>query len=113
MSLILRPFFIVYLFVMFLWDLLVSSIAVAKAVLSPGNVARPRLCTIPLVVTSDLQITLVSNFISLTPGTLTVDVSEDRRTLLVHDLLAGDSSEGTRRGVRDGIEARVLKATGA
>ncbi len=101
------------LFVLFLWDLTASSIEVARAVLSPRDICRPRLVTVPLVVTTDTQITLVANFISLTPGTLSVDVSPDRRTLLVHDLLAGDDSTATRTSVRTGIEARVLKATGA
>jgi multicomponent Na+:H+ antiporter subunit E len=111
MTLIARPFHILWLFLMFLWDLLLSSLLVAKAVLTPGDATQPRLLTIPLRVQSDLQITLVANFITLTPGTLTVDVSPDRKRLLVHDLFAGDSSEATRLAVRDGLETRVLRAT--
>ncbi len=106
-----RTYYSIYLFVFFLWDLTASSIAVARVVLSPRDISKPRLVTIPLNVTTDTQITLVANFISLTPGTLSVDVSPDRKTLLVHDLLADSDSEATRAGVRDGIEARVLKAT--
>lgn len=111
MKLITRPFHILWLFLMFLWDLTLSSIQVARAVLSPGDTTHPRLLTIPLRAHTDLQITLVANFITLTPGTLTVDVSPDRKRLLVHDLFAGDSSEATRQAVRDGLEARVLRAT--
>lgn len=111
MSLVLRPYYALRLFVIFLWDLLASSVQVARAVISREDITRPRLVTIPLRVTSDLEIMLVANFISLTPGTLSVDVSRDRKTLLVHDLFAGDDSEATRATVRDGIEARVLKAT--
>lgn len=113
MKLFARLFYSVKLFVMFLWDLTASSVSVARAVLSPRDICRPRLVTVPLDVTTDTQITLVANFISLTPGTLSIDVSPDRRTLLVHDLLAGDDSAGTIESVRSGIEARVLKATGA
>jgi len=109
MTLILKPYFIARLFILFLWDLWNSSIQVAGAVLSPADRTRPRLLTIPLRVQSDLGITLVANFITLTPGTLTVDVSADRKRLLVHDLFAGDSSAGTRAAVRDGLEERVLK----
>ncbi len=111
MTLLRRAFYSLRLFVVFLRDLVVSSIQVARAVISPGDITRPRFVTVPLRVTSDLEITLVANFITLTPGTLTVDVSADRSTLLVHDLFAGESSAGTREAVRDGIEARVLKAT--
>jgi multicomponent Na+:H+ antiporter subunit E len=113
MSLILKPVYGLWLFIVFLWDLLTSSIQVAIAVLLPGERTRPRLVSVPLRARSGLEITLVANFISLTPGTLSVDVSEDRETLLVHDLFAGESGDGTRAGVRDGIEARVIRATRA
>ena len=111
MSLILRPVYAIWLFIVFLWDLLTSSVQVAIAVLLPGDRTRPRLVSVPLKARSDLEITLVANFLSLTPGTLSVDVSEDRDTLLVHDLFAGDSGDDTRAAVRDGIEARVIRAT--
>ncbi len=113
MSALLRPFHAVWLFVVFLWDLVASSVQVAIAVLSPTDRTRPRLVTVPLNASSGLEITMVANFISLTPGTLSVDVSDDRSTLLVHDLFAGDSGDATREAVRDGIETRVLRATRA
>ncbi len=111
MTLILRLYFGLRLFVVFLWDLVASSVQVAVAVLSPRDITRPRFTTIPLRAESDVEITLIANFISLTPGTLSIDVSADRKTLLVHDIFAGDSSEDARAAVRDGIEARVLKVT--
>jgi multicomponent Na+:H+ antiporter subunit E len=111
MTVLSKLYYALRLFVLFLWDLWNSSLQVARAVLSPRDMTRPRLVTIPLRARSDLEITLVANFISLTPGTLSVDVSPDRTHLLVHDLFAGDSSEATRADVRDGIEARVLKVT--
>jgi multicomponent Na+:H+ antiporter subunit E len=108
---LIRCFYFVVLFVLFLRDLVVSSVQVAGIVLSPRDRSHPRLVTIPLRVRSDVGISMVANFISLTPGTLSVDVSPDRRTLLVHSLLAGDSSDGLRQEVRSGIEARVLRVT--
>ena len=106
-----RCMWFVVLFVLFCWDLVVSSVLVAATVISPASRSKPRLVTIPLHVKSDAGITMVANFITLTPGTLTVDVSDDRSTLLVHDLLAGVSGDGTRQAVREGIESRVLKVT--
>lgn len=101
----------IWLLIVFMWDLVISSVLVAWNVLSPGDTTRPRLVTIPLKVQSDVGITMVANFITLTPGTLTVDVSADHKTLLVHDLLAGDSSKETRESVHEGIEMRVLRVT--
>jgi len=106
-----RAYYALRLFVVFLYDLVMSSIQVARAVLSPRDIIRPRLVTIPLSATTDVEVTLIANFISLTPGTLTVDVGEDRRTLLVHDLFGGDSGDHTRQAVREGIEARVIRMT--
>lgn len=111
MTWLVKPYFILKLFAVFLYDLVVSSIQVAVAVISPGERVRPRLVTIPLGTETDLQTTLVGNFISLTPGTLTVDVGEDGKTLLVHDMFAGDSSEETRAAVQQGLQKRVMEAT--
>jgi multicomponent Na+:H+ antiporter subunit E len=108
---IVKPYYIGRLFVIFLYDLWVSSLQVAIAVLSPGGRIRPRMVTIPLETRTDLQTTLVGNFISLTPGTLTVDVAPDGRTLLVHDMFAGDSSDKTRTDVQTGLQKRVMEAT--
>ena len=47
---------------------------------------------------------MVANYITLTPGTLTVDVSPDRSTLLVHSLLAGETGDEVRADIQDGIE---------
>ena len=112
MTLAIRILGLPWLALMFLRDLLVSSIAVARAVLSPRDITAPRFVTVPSRARSDLGVTLVANDITLTPGTLTVDVSADRSTLLIHDLLAGDDGEGTRAGIRDEIEPRVLRVTG-
>lgn len=93
-------------------DLVLSSLAVTRAVLSPGAPARPRFVLVPLAhARSDLEITLVANYITLTPGTLTVDVSPDRSTLLVHALLAGETGEDVRADIRGGIEPRVVRVT--
>lgn len=96
----------------FLFDLTRSSVAVARVVLSARTAPRPRFVVVPLRVRSDASITLVANYITLTPGTLTLDVAPDRGALLVHDLMAGDSGETTRAAIRDEIEPRVLRVTG-
>jgi multicomponent Na+:H+ antiporter subunit E len=105
-----RAYFIGKLFVVFLYDLWVSSIQVALAVLKPEGRVKPRMVTIPLRTRTDVETTLVGNFISLTPGTLTVDVAEGP-ILLVHDMFAGDSSDQTRTDVQEGLQKRVMEAT--
>ena len=112
MSRLLRPAYALLLFLAFFRDLVISSIQVARTVLSRGDAANPRFVTVPLKgAATGTEITLVANYITLTPGTLTVDVSPDRSTLLVHSLLAGETSDAVRADVRDAIEPRVLKVT--
>jgi multicomponent Na+:H+ antiporter subunit E len=112
MNVVLRAFYVLQLFALFLWDLMVSSVQVARAVLSPRDITHPRFVEVPLPEgLSDLEITLVGNHITLTPGTLTVDVSPDRRRLLIHALLAAENGDGVRADVNDTIIPRVLKAT--
>jgi multicomponent Na+:H+ antiporter subunit E len=109
---ILWPWHALVLAAAFSRDLVVSSLQVAKAVLSPRDISQPRFVSVPLKeARSGLEITMVANYITLTPGTLTVDVSPDRSTLLVHSLLAGETGDDVRTDIRDGIEARVVRVT--
>jgi multicomponent Na+:H+ antiporter subunit E len=57
-------------------------------------------------VQSDFEILLVTNLISLTPGTLSLDVTPDRKTLIVHAMFA-DDPEGLVRELKDGMERMV------
>jgi multicomponent Na+:H+ antiporter subunit E len=112
MTTLLRPWYALRLFVAFFSDLCISSVQVARTVLSPTARVHPRFVTIPLArAATPLEITLVANYITLTPGTLTVDAEAESRTLLVHSLLAGESSDAVRADVHDGIEPRVLRVT--
>jgi multicomponent Na+:H+ antiporter subunit E len=64
---------------------------------------------IPLEAESDLSISLLANLITLTPGSLTLDVSEDRKVLYVHTMYAEDIDQ-LRLGIKD-LERRVLEVT--
>ena len=74
----------------FLFELVKSSVNVAAIVLSPRRKLQPAIIAYPLDVKSDAEITLLANMITLTPGTLSMDVSDDRSTLYVHAIDAPD-----------------------
>lgn len=97
------------LVLLFLWELVVSSLHVAWDVLTPAHRARPALVEVPLDLRSDLGVLLLTNLISLTPGTLSVDVSDDRRRLLVHAMFAPDPDR-LRREIKGGMERWVREA---
>ena len=97
----------IYLAGYFVWELLLSSIEVAWDVIRPVPQNKPALIEIPLTVKSDFEILLLTNLISLTPGTLSVDVSDDRETLTVHAMF-GDDAEKLTRGIKDGFERLIM-----
>lgn len=96
---------------LFVYQLLLSAIKVALLVIRPDMHRRltPGIIAFPLRVTRDAEITLLANLITLTPGTLSVDVSEDRQHLFIHVLDFVDRDEVVRE-IADGFEARVLEA---
>jgi multicomponent Na+:H+ antiporter subunit E len=103
-----RTFRIFSLVIFFFWDLIKSSVNVAAAVLMPGRVTQSGIIDMPLDVKSDVEILLVANLISLTPGTLSLDVSEDRKTLHIHAMFAADP-EAEIKGLKDGMERMVRR----
>lgn len=88
-------------------ELVLGALRVAWLAMRPRLELRPALVAYPLVVTSDTQITLLANMITLTPGTLSVDVSPDRKTLFIHALDAPDA-ETLIGSIAAGFETRVL-----
>lgn len=101
---------ILSLTLLFLKELALSAWRVAVLVVSPNMEKRlaPSIIAYPLTVTTDIQITLLANLITLTPGTLSVDVSEDRSLLYIHVLEMHDREE-TVASIRDGFEARIIE----
>lgn len=95
--------------VFFLYELVVSSVRVAWYVLVPTRRSRPGIIAVPLETCSDIELTLLANLVSLTPGSLSIDVSDDRRILLVHAMFV-DNPEAERLAIKSGMERRVLGA---
>lgn len=91
----------------FLWELILSNLRVAHDVLTPRHRMQPRVIAVPLDAQTDAEITMLANLISLTPGTLSLDVSTDRRVIYIHSMYAADA-ESARREIKNGLERWVL-----
>ncbi|CDZ41208.1 Multisubunit Na+/H+ antiporter, MnhE subunit [Neorhizobium galegae bv. officinalis] len=100
---------ILSLLALFLKELALSAWKVAVLVMSPHMDLKPGIFAFPLTVTRDFEITLLANLITLTPGTLSVDVSEDRKTLFVHAIDCSDI-EATKRDIANGFERKIMEA---
>ena len=92
----------------FIWELIKANLRVAYDVLTPGYQIRPGVVAIPLDVKTDAEITLLANLITLTPGTLSLDVSVDRRVLYIHAIYL-DDPETLRRQIKQGFERRIIE----
>ena len=93
---------------LFLYELAGSAVRVAIVVLTPDlkKAVRPAIVAFPLGVTSDAEITLLANLITLTPGTLSIDVSADRSILYIH-VLDASTPEAVIADIAGGFETRV------
>jgi len=92
----------------FLKELVISNLRVLWDVITPRQINRPGIIGVPLTAETDLEIFVVANLISLTPGTLSVDLSADRKTLFVHVMFL-DDVEKAKEGIKNGLERRILE----
>jgi multicomponent Na+:H+ antiporter subunit E len=103
-----RVFTILRLMVFFIKALFVSNLRVLWDVVTPSHISRPGIIRLPLDARTDMEIMLVANLISLTPGTLSIDLSENRHWLYVHVMFL-DNVDAARRELKEGLEQRVLE----
>lgn len=103
----LRIFFnIIYYIVRLHWDLLISSCRVAWDVLTPTHQSTPRVIRFPLRIRGDAQITALASSITLTPGSLTIDIDDKGEEMLIH-LLYSETDEAGIAEIRE-LEDRLI-----
>ncbi|MBI1992812.1 MAG: Na+/H+ antiporter subunit E [Deltaproteobacteria bacterium] len=94
----------------FLWELILANLRVAHDVVTPTHHSRPGVIAISLDAKTDVEISMLANLITLTPGTLSLDVSADRRVLYIHAMyIDNDDIDAVRRKIKSGMERRVLE----
>lgn len=104
-----RPFRILRLAALFVYELALSGFRVARDTLAPRMTFQPAIVAYPLELESEVGILLLANLITLTPGTLSVDVSTDRSTLYIHAMDV-DDPDALRADIRNGFERRIREA---
>lgn len=75
---------------MVLGDIIVANFEVAILVIGPAKKLKPAFVAIPLSIEYDLPITILSSTVSLTPGTVSAEISKDKKWLYVHTLKLTD-----------------------
>jgi multicomponent Na+:H+ antiporter subunit E len=94
----------------FIKELILSNIAIVKVVLKPKLDMRPAIFAMDTDLTKDWQITLLSSLITLTPGTLVIDVSEDNKTLFIHAMNIGEV-EDEINSIKNSFEKAILEVS--
>jgi multicomponent Na+:H+ antiporter subunit E len=110
-----RPLRAIKLLLYFIWKLLVASLIVSWEVVTPTDRTSPAVVSVPLDTPYPGIVTAVANMVSLTPGTLTVDVDRHHATLFIHVLhfkSAGATSGDVRTLERLTVEAFPLRQVG-
>jgi multicomponent Na+:H+ antiporter subunit E len=95
----------------FFWELVRANLRLALDVATPRYHMRPGIIAVPLDATKDAEILLLSMLINLTPGSVALDVSPDRKVLYVHVMYI-DTPDAARNEIKSGFERRVLRVLG-
>jgi multicomponent Na+:H+ antiporter subunit E len=90
----------------FLWELVKASVRVTYEILTPTHHMLPGVIAVPLDLETDLEVLVLTSLITLTPGTLSLDISEDRKTLYIHAMFIEDR-ERMQTTIKKGFERRV------
>lgn len=100
-------FKIISFFFYFLYQMLKANLEVASEVLSRKFSMKPGIVKITLEAKTDMEITMLANLISLTPGTLVIDVSDDRKVIYVHGMDVQDQDKFIQ-SIKNNLEKPLL-----
>ena len=101
---------IINLIFYFLYTIVMANFRMAKAVLSPLSQLNPAIVAVPLDITSPIEITLLANWITLTPGTLSLEVADDNSVIYIHTFQCTDV-EAFRNEIKQNFERRIKEVS--
>ncbi len=94
----------------FIFELIVANIKVTVDILTPRHRMKPSIIAVPLTVDTNFEIALLANIITLTPGTLSLDVSTDNKIIYIHSMYV-DNPEEFREEIKNGFEKKLMEIT--
>jgi multisubunit Na+/H+ antiporter MnhE subunit len=90
------------------WNIIVSNVTLAQTILTKKIKVQPKLISIPLDLETDLALTFLACLITITPGVISLDITADRQTLIVHTLNISDSS-AFQTQIKEIFESRIAE----
>lgn len=107
MKILKKTYYIIEFVMFYLFKLVQSNIYIAYDILTPSQKSSPGIMKLPLHIQSEIGLLLFTNLLSMTPGTLTVDVSQDKTEILVHVLYSKNEKEVLNE--IDQIQQKIIK----
>ncbi|RZK64290.1 MAG: Na+/H+ antiporter subunit E [Pedobacter sp.] len=92
----------------FLYEMIAANVQVAYDVVTPNYFFKPGIIRYPLEAVTDIEINLLSTIISMTPGTLILDISEDKKFLFIHVMYLKDKEHFITQ-MKKGFEHKLLE----
>lgn len=99
---------LILFFIFFLYDMLRANLQVARDILSPKFKMSPGIIAFEHSLKSDFEITMLTNLIALTPGTMVLKISPDKRFLFIHSFYLKDKEKFVER-LRNGMEKKLIE----
>lgn len=94
---------------LFIYEIVKGSLKIAFDIATPKHFMHPGILAVPLTAKSDIEITLLANIITFTPGTMSMDVSRDRKILYVYSVYITDE-QADIAAIKNGLEKKLLEA---
>lgn len=107
---IFRLWAMVKLTLLFFKELILSNISVLRVVLRPKLDIQPMIFALPTSLKHDWEITLLSSLITLTPGTLVINVSDDQKTLYIHAIDVDDVDDAIN-SIKNSFEKAIKEVS--
>jgi multicomponent Na+:H+ antiporter subunit E len=101
---------VIVLFLIFMKELLLANASVFKVVVSPKMDFKPGIFAYPTILQKDWEITILANLITLTPGTLVIDISPDNKILYIHAIDIPNKEEAIL-AIKNSFEEAILEVS--
>jgi len=106
----LRVWAVIKLFFLFIKELIMANISVLKVIIKPKLDMKPGIFALKTDLKQQWEITLLANLITLTPGTLVIDVSDDNSTLYIHAMDINDV-QSEINGIKNSFEKAIMEVS--
>jgi multicomponent Na+:H+ antiporter subunit E len=94
---------------LFLKEVVKGSIRIGYDIITPSHYMRPGIIAVPLDAKTDLEITLLANSITLTPGTTSIALSDDRAYLYVYNVYLDEDVQKSIDEIKNGLEKKLME----